>query len=77
MPSCYSPPQEPANGDPASSLPPTPPRTGTFARRCWSVDPDAFASSAEEHRATTVEETAARIGFDPANNFIVGAFAGR
>ena len=38
-------------------------------------EPDAFASSAEEHRATTVEETAARIGFDPANNFIVGAFA--
>ena len=37
-------------------------------------EPDAFSSSAEEHRATTVEETAARIGSDPGSNFIVGAF---
>ena len=37
-------------------------------------EPKAFCSSAEEHRATTAEETAERIGSDPANNFIVGAF---
>ena len=37
-------------------------------------EPDAFCSSAEEHRVTTAEETAERIGSDPMNNFIVGAF---
>ena len=37
-------------------------------------EPDAFTSSAEAHGATTIEDTAARIGSDPANNFIVGAF---
>jgi ribosomal protein S18 acetylase RimI-like enzyme len=37
-------------------------------------DPEAFVSSAEEHRDTTIEETAVRIGADPENNFILGAF---
>ena len=37
-------------------------------------EPEAFSSSAMEHLATTVEETAARIGSDPVNSFIVGAF---
>jgi ribosomal protein S18 acetylase RimI-like enzyme len=37
-------------------------------------EPDAFTSSAEAHRAATIEETAARIGADPANDFILGAF---
>jgi ribosomal protein S18 acetylase RimI-like enzyme len=43
-------------------------------QQALEFEPDAFSSSAEDHRATTVEETAARIGSDPANNFIVGAF---
>jgi ribosomal protein S18 acetylase RimI-like enzyme len=37
-------------------------------------EPEAFTSSAEEHQATTIEETAARIGSDLVNSFIVGAF---
>jgi ribosomal protein S18 acetylase RimI-like enzyme len=39
-------------------------------------DPEAFGSSAEEHRALTKEEIARRISFDPSNNFVVGAFVG-
>src|SRR4051794_25522549 len=38
-------------------------------------EPDAFSASAEEHRATSVDEPAARIDSDPAKSFIVGAFA--
>jgi ribosomal protein S18 acetylase RimI-like enzyme len=38
------------------------------------TEPDAFGSSAEEHRATGVADAAARLGSDPANNFVVGAF---
>jgi ribosomal protein S18 acetylase RimI-like enzyme len=38
------------------------------------TEPDAFGSSAEEHRATSVADAAARLGSEPANNFVVGAF---
>jgi ribosomal protein S18 acetylase RimI-like enzyme len=38
------------------------------------AEPDAFGASAEEHRATNVAAAAARLEFDPANNFVVGAF---
>jgi ribosomal protein S18 acetylase RimI-like enzyme len=38
--------------------------------------PEAFGSSAEEHRALTREEIAGRISFDPSNKFVVGAFIG-
>ena len=55
--------------------------TSADAAEYWRIrqdmlerEPDAFSSSATEHRATTVEETAARIGSDPVNSFIVGAF---
>ncbi|MGB8580691.1 MAG: GNAT family N-acetyltransferase [Candidatus Sulfotelmatobacter sp.] len=37
-------------------------------------DPEAFGSSAEEHRALTREEIAQRISFDPSEKFVVGAF---
>jgi RimJ/RimL family protein N-acetyltransferase len=39
-------------------------------------DPEAFGSSPEEHRALTEDKVAARISYDPANKFVVGAFAG-
>jgi ribosomal protein S18 acetylase RimI-like enzyme len=39
-------------------------------------EPEAFGSSAEEHRALTREEIAQRISFDPSNKFVVGAFVG-
>jgi len=38
------------------------------------TEPDAFGSSPEEHRATSIDDTAARLDSDPANNFVVGAF---
>jgi ribosomal protein S18 acetylase RimI-like enzyme len=38
------------------------------------TEPESFGSSAEEHRSTSVADTAARLGSDPANNFAVGAF---
>src|SRR5260370_42213069 len=38
------------------------------------TEPDAFGSSAEEHCATSVADAALRLGSDPANNFVVGAF---
>ena len=41
------------------------------------TEPDAFSASPEEHRTTSVTETAARLASDPANNFIVGAFVER
>jgi ribosomal protein S18 acetylase RimI-like enzyme len=38
-------------------------------------DPHSFAESAEEHRATTLEETRARFrATDPQENFVVGMF---
>jgi RimJ/RimL family protein N-acetyltransferase len=37
-------------------------------------EPDAFGASAEEHCATSVADAAARLGSDPANNFVMGAF---
>ena len=39
-----------------------------------ATQPDAFGSSPEEHRATSIDDTAARLGSEPANNFVVGAF---
>jgi len=39
------------------------------------TEPQAFGSSAEEHLKLTIEDIKARIGPDPLNNFIVGAFA--
>lgn len=39
------------------------------------AEPDAFGASAEEHRVTSVADVAARLGGDPANNFVIGAFA--
>jgi ribosomal protein S18 acetylase RimI-like enzyme len=38
------------------------------------TEPLAFASSAEEHRATTVAATAARLGSSSGENFVLGAF---
>ena len=38
------------------------------------TQPEAFSASADEHRATTVADAAARLGEDPANTFVVGAF---
>ena len=38
-------------------------------------EPEAFGSSPEEHRALTEDEVAARISYDPANKFVMGAFA--
>jgi len=38
-------------------------------------EPQAFGASAEEHRVTTVEAVAARIGPSNSNNFVLGAFA--
>lgn len=37
-------------------------------------EPAAFGSSVAEHRATSVEEAAARLRPDPDGNFVVGAF---
>ncbi len=37
-------------------------------------EPRAFGKAAEEHQATTIEETAARIREMPRHNFILGAF---
>ncbi|MGA8762414.1 MAG: GNAT family N-acetyltransferase [Candidatus Sulfotelmatobacter sp.] len=39
-------------------------------------DPDAFGSSAEEHRGLGLMDVARRISSDPESNFVVGAFAG-
>ena len=39
-------------------------------------EPEAFGSSAEEHRALSMDEIARRISLDPKNRFVVGAFAG-
>lgn len=45
----------------------------TLRLEALESDPEAFSSAAEEHRAFSVEDAAARLGTDPANNFIVGA----
>ncbi|HUK19778.1 MAG TPA: GNAT family N-acetyltransferase [Bryobacteraceae bacterium] len=37
-------------------------------------EPEAFSSSAEEHRLTTVADAAANLGSDPATRFLIGAF---
>ncbi len=37
--------------------------------------PEAFGTSADEHRATGIESAAARLGADPGSQFVMGAFA--
>ena len=37
-------------------------------------DPEAFSSSAEEHRELSLEEIKERLRFDPETRFVVGAF---
>ncbi|MGA7906805.1 MAG: GNAT family N-acetyltransferase [Candidatus Sulfotelmatobacter sp.] len=39
-------------------------------------DPGAFGASPEQHRALTLTDIATRLGSDPANNFVAGAFDG-
>jgi ribosomal protein S18 acetylase RimI-like enzyme len=38
------------------------------------TEPEAFSVSADEHRGTNIGDGAARLGGDPANTFVVGAF---
>ena len=45
-----------------------------FRLEALETEPDAFSASPEEHRATTIHDAATRLGSDPANNFVVGAF---
>ncbi len=39
------------------------------------TEPAAFGSSAEEHRTLPIDAIAKRISYEPANKFVVGAFA--
>lgn len=38
------------------------------------TEPDAFSTSADDHRATTIADAAAMLASDPSREFIVGAF---
>ena len=38
------------------------------------TEPDAFGASADEHRATSIDDVATRLASDMANNFVLGAF---
>jgi len=40
-------------------------------------EPEAFSSSAEEHRTLGLDHVRGRLGSDPADSFIMGAFVGR
>lgn len=46
-----------------------------FRLEALEREPEAFGSSVEEHRAMGVEGIAARLCSDPANRFVLGAFA--
>jgi RimJ/RimL family protein N-acetyltransferase len=57
--------------------------TANDADAYWNIrlealacEPEAFGSSPEEHRALPREEIARRLSFDPASNFVAGAFVG-
>ncbi len=38
---------------------------------------EAFTSSAEEHRTLSLDDVRARLGVDPGNSFVIGAFEGK
>jgi len=55
--------------------------TAEDAKEYWNIrlealerDPDAFGAAAEEHRTLSLDDVATRLGSDPANNFVAGAF---
>lgn len=47
-----------------------------FRLEALETEPEAFSTSAEEHRATTVADAARLLSSEPADEFIVGAFGG-
>ena len=45
-----------------------------FRLEALETETDAFGASAEEHRATSIDDVATRLASDMANNFVLGAF---